>query len=860
MTWVNYDDAIAQLKSIGLIEPKKGWLVDTVKPVRCDWSDSTEPLRGWFHLATYQIDGDAYVVGAYGYWQGDDNNKFKIELIKKCKSCGHENSIKNKTCEKCGEKTFASKELSKEQKDAMAKQRLAAIKQAEALENARQESIADLATKAWYKLSKEGDCGYLQRKGVEKYHGFRYGTGETITLDITDHNGEPAVVVVPNDKDSLIIPVQDHKNKIWGLQIIRNKPEKYQLQKEFWPKGCKLGGNFYSIGHSKQEVELVAEGLATAMTLYQATDKQYKVHVAFNANNIVHVAPNIKKANPRAKLLFCADDDYLVTCKAKLDDDKQCNYVSPAGTEVCPACNNLIKNKGKAGERAAQDAALAVQGAWVKPHFEQDRGGKKLTDFNDLANFPNCSLSTVTVQINDKLTHLGWVSAPASAGRTAQGGGGDAKGTLKPLLDVSEAVERYSLIYGAGGTMYDHQEASLIPKSDVLDICVDHAWREWKLHPERSVVRLSEVGFDPTERDGHIVCNLWGGWPTTPKAGQCETLLSLLRHLCSGEEKGNDAIYQWVLKWLAYPIQHQGAKMRTALIFHGPQGAGKNLFFEAYAAIFGKYARIIGQAEIDDKFNDWASGKLFMIADEVVARQELFHIKNKIKALITGETIRINPKNVAAHDERNHVNLVFLSNEKQPLVLEQDDRRFAVIWTPHKLGENYYSDVAEEVANGGIEALHDYLLHLDLGDFNEHSKPPMTQSKEDLININLESSERFMREWLGGELDLPVCPVLSEDLYSAYKKWCDRNGVVRPRELNQLIGGIVKMAGWKREKPRIWDNLNFSGQQKQRAVMCPPDEITSEKQKKTANLTLSQWFTSCVIDFGNALRGEINDF
>ncbi|MBL7391299.1 primase-helicase family protein, partial [Escherichia coli] len=85
-----------------------------------------------------------------------------------------------------------------------------------------------------------------------------------------------------------------------------------------------------------------------------------------------------------------------------------------------------------------------------------------------------------------------------------------------------------------------------------------------------------------------------------------------------------------------------------------------------------------------DKFNDWASGKLFMIADEVVARQELFHIKNKLKALITGDCIRINPKNVAAHDERNHVNLVFLSNEKQPLVLEKDDRRFMVMWTPDK--------------------------------------------------------------------------------------------------------------------------------------------------------------------------------
>ena len=92
--------------------------------------------------------------------------------------------------------------------------------------------------------------------------------------------------------------------------------------------------------------------------------------------------------------------------------------------------------------------------------------------------------------------------------------------------------------------------------------------------------------------------------------------------------------------------------MRTALIFHGPQGTGKNLFFEAIMAIYGEYGRIVGQAEIEDKFNDWASRKLFLIADEVVARQELYHVKNKLKSFVTGEWIRINPKNVAAHDER----------------------------------------------------------------------------------------------------------------------------------------------------------------------------------------------------------------
>ena len=30
----------------------------------------------------------------------------------------------------------------------------------------------------------------------------------------------------------------------------------------------------------------------------------------------------------------------------------------------------------------------------------------------------------------------------------------------------------------------------------------------------------------------------------------------------------------WVLRWLAYPLQHPGAKMRTAMVVHGDEGSG----------------------------------------------------------------------------------------------------------------------------------------------------------------------------------------------------------------------------------------------------------------------------------------------
>ena len=49
---------------------------------------------------------------------------------------------------------------------------------------------------------------------------------------------------------------------------------------------------------------------------------------------------------------------------------------------------------------------------------------------------------------------------------------------------------------------------------------------------------------------------------------------------------------------------------------HGDEGSGKNFLFESVVMIYGKYGTVVGQDELDDKFNDWRSGKLFVVGDE----------------------------------------------------------------------------------------------------------------------------------------------------------------------------------------------------------------------------------------------------
>jgi len=430
---------------------------------------------------------------------------------------------------------------------------------------------------------------------------------------------------------------------------------------------------------------------------------------------------------------------------------------------------------------------------------------------------------------------------------------------MRGLYSLDEACDRWTLLYGSDGAYFDAVEHVIVRKADVLALIPDHAARDWKLRPDRKVARFSEVGFDPTEKDQRVVCNLWGGWPTTPKAGDCQILLDLLQWMCSLESNSREA-YDWALRWLAYPLQHHGAKMKTTLVFHGMQGAGKNIFFDAIASLYGEYGGTVDQSAVESNFNDWASRKLMLIFDEVVARNELYFLKNRIKSLITGDTIRINPKNLSAWQERNHCNGVWLSNELHPTAVELFDRRHFMIWTPQALSPAFYKDVAACLANGGREALHHYLVNLDLGDFDEHSKPPMTDAKLAVQELSMGSIERFCRDWLAGETRYPVCACASWQIYRAYSRWCVSAGE-KPRSQNNLSGYLRKQPGWRIDLKDVFEDSFYSGTPRRTRLVIPDEAALSahedgDKYRKAADKTEAQWATDCVFAFKDALGGD----
>lgn len=762
----NYADVLAQLQAYGLVV--NGLEVDG-RMHRCRVEGSKEK-RGWYVLHSFRTQRGADLInGSFGIWRGSDNGAQKVQLRKV--------------------------ELSAEELAAIRTRQAEDRKAAAALRRAEAERAASKARKAWEKCSEEGaaEHDYLRRKRVGAY-GVRV-----------------------SEQGALLIPMNDADGRLHGLQVIRSAAaakESRHPAKEYWPRGLVKQGHFHLIAPAQlsRGVVLVAEGYSTAATLHEATG--YTVAVAFDANNLRPVCEALRKAYRKVRMLICADQDRLQKCDS-------CGQPVDVDTHAsdCPSCGQPHRRMN-AGVSCASTAALAVNGAWIAPRFADEAarvehfaaGRGKLTDFNDLAVLEGAA--AVHAQVTARLSELNWdrqTPPPARSGSGPGGKGGVAP--MAPITTVEELLERFALVYGQGGQVFDHAEHTLIALSDMRDLCLRREiHRTWMEHPERVVVRPTEVGFDPSEREG-LRCNLWSGWPTVPAKGSCERLLDLLWHLCGRDQE----VYGWVLCWLAYPIQHPGAKMHTALVLHGGQGTGKNLFFESVMAIYGRYGRIVDQAAVEDKFNDWMSAKLFLIADEVVARSELFHVKNKLKSYITGEWVRINPKGMAARDEKNRANFVFLSNEVRPVALEEDDRRHCVIYTPDRLDPSFYAEAASEIKNGGIAALHHFLLHeVNCGAFDVATKPPLTQAKQDLIDVGMDSTSRFWHALRAGDVlqDLdrePLLACLSKDLYEAYVHWCRLTGQ-RAAPEPALIAQLVKKHGVKRVRERYqFDSHNKLG-------------------------------------------------
>lgn len=255
-------------------------------------------------------------------------------------------------------------------------------------------------------------------------------------------------------------------------------------------------------------------------------------------------------------------------------------------------------------------------------------------------------------------------------------------------------------------------------------------WLRWPLRTE-----VDRITYAPGKtrfiKNGQALFNTWPGWGCQPRKGSVKPFLTLVDHLFHGAEPW---AREWFLRWLAYPLRYPGTKLFTSVLFHGRlHGTGKSLIGYTMKRLYGANFTEIKQKHLHGDFNEWAENKQFVMGDDITGSDKR-EDNDVLKSMVTQEELRINAKFVPTYTVPDCINYYFTANQIDAFFLEDDDRRnFIHEVKVSPLTEEFYMDYAMWLDGDAGPAVFDYLLNLDLGDFNPAARAPLTTAKERMI-------------------------------------------------------------------------------------------------------------------------------
>jgi hypothetical protein len=237
---------------------------------------------------------------------------------------------------------------------------------------------------------------------------------------------------------------------------------------------------------------------------------------------------------------------------------------------------------------------------------------------------------------------------------------------------------------------------------------------------------------------------------------------------------------QYVLKWLANIIQKPGYHTTVALVVVGGQGTGKTTTFELFMKkILGsKYFGQTNNPENDlfSRFGFLKDSKILVVVDDFNVGTIKMNA-DPFKSYITGETIPFESKGKMSIELLNCANFVLTTNKHDPVKLDADDRRYAVLEVSDRLKGNhaYFSKLYRYLDNSeNIRAIYDLLSEIDISKTNFQAERPMTELYQEIKSMSIDKELLFLHHKMGGAQNQQIFK--GSDYYQDFRGWLSDNG------------------------------------------------------------------------------------
>jgi hypothetical protein len=211
--------------------------------------------------------------------------------------------------------------------------------------------------------------------------------------------------------------------------------------------------------------------------------------------------------------------------------------------------------------------------------------------------------------------------------------------------------------------------------------------------------------------------NLWTGWGVTPRRGDWSLLGEHIYEVLAARD---DDVYNYIINFLAWAVQHPDQQPEVALVFKGERGTGRGTLGKVMCKLFGQHARHISSpAHLTGRFNAHLRQISFLFADEAYAPDDK-SAEGTLKRLITEPTLTIEPKGRDVMEEPNRLHTMLASNEDWVVPAGAYERRYQVqeVANIHRQDASWFGPIYEQLRSGGYEALLFDLLERDLGDWH----------------------------------------------------------------------------------------------------------------------------------------------
>ena len=195
--------------------------------------------------------------------------------------------------------------------------------------------------------------------------------------------------------------------------------------------------------------------------------------------------------------------------------------------------------------------------------------------------------------------------------------------------------------------------------------------------------------------------------------------------------------YDYVMKWIANIFQAPGDKSKIAFVLIGNQGDGKSYYTELIANMIGETnAYITGNPEnFFQRFDgDARLNKVFTVINEIKF-EEMKGRADILKGLITDDYVQHEDKGVNPVSIRNHMRMMFTTNNDGALKIEEGDRRFSVLRVNSKYNNNeaYWAQrYPHKTDKNVLRAFYEHLMDVDIPEKFDWKARPKTSAYEDI--------------------------------------------------------------------------------------------------------------------------------